>query len=59
MRHVEKSELLQAMFEILHGLDELKVLNPDELEIVDLRQILLNKITEIAWEDSDNFRGAA
>ena len=53
-RHYEKSELLQAMFETLRKLDEFKLVHPDELEIVDLRQILLNKITEIMLEDFTN-----
>ena len=58
-RHFDKSELLQAMFETLRKLDEFKLVHPDELEIVNLRQILLNKITEIMLEDFTNFPMAA
>jgi|tagenome__1003787_1003787.scaffolds.fasta_scaffold17726149_1 hypothetical protein len=58
MRHVLKSELLQALFDTVRKLDEVKFVNP-EPEIVNLRRILLNKIAEIEWQDSDDFPMAA
>jgi hypothetical protein len=58
MRHVLKSELLQALFDTVRKLDEVKFVNP-EPEMVNLRRILLNKIAEIEWQDSDDFPMAA
>jgi hypothetical protein len=58
MRHVLKSELLQALFDTVRKLDEVKFVNP-EPKIVNLRRILLNKIAEIEWQDSDDFPMAA
>ena len=58
MRHVLKSELLQVLFDTVRKLDEVKFVNP-EPKIVNLRRILLNKIAEIEWQDSDDFPMAA
>ena len=49
--HVPKAELLEAMKGCLHDLEELKLLSPDDLDIMDERRILRQKIAELEKED--------
>ena len=44
---VPRAELLEAMKGCLHDLEELKLLNPDDLDIIDERRILRQKIAEL------------
>jgi hypothetical protein len=45
--HVLRAELLDAMRGCLHDLEELKLLSPDDLDIVAERRILRKKIAEL------------
>jgi hypothetical protein len=47
---VSKAELLEAMKGCLHDLDELKLISPDDLPIIDERRILRQKIAELEHE---------
>jgi hypothetical protein len=47
---VRRTELLEAMKGCLHDLEELKLLTPDDLEIIDERRILRVKIAELEKE---------
>ena len=48
---VPRAELLEAMKGCLHDLEELKLLNPDDLDIIDERRILRRKIAELEGEN--------
>jgi hypothetical protein len=48
--YVLRTELLEAMKGCLHDLDELKLLSPDDLDIIDERRILRQKIAELEEE---------
>jgi hypothetical protein len=47
---VRKAELLRAMKGCLHDLEELKLLSPGDLDIIDERRILRKKIAELEDE---------
>jgi hypothetical protein len=47
---VLRAELLEAMKGCLHDLEELKLLSPDDLDIIDERRILRRKIAELEGE---------
>jgi hypothetical protein len=44
---VLRAELLEAMKGCLHDLEELKLFTPDDLDIIDERRILRQKIAEL------------
>jgi hypothetical protein len=48
--HVPRAELLEAMKGCLHDLEELKLLGPDDLDIIDEKRILRQKIAELEDE---------
>jgi|tagenome__1003787_1003787.scaffolds.fasta_scaffold18429380_1 hypothetical protein len=50
----KRHHALQAMLETLRKLDEFKLVHPDDLETVDIRQHLLRKITDMILEDFTN-----
>jgi hypothetical protein len=43
--------LVEAMKGCLHDLEELKLLSPDDLDIIDERRILRQKIAELEGEN--------
>jgi hypothetical protein len=47
---VSKPELLDAMRECLQKLEQLKLINPDDLDIIDEKRILRQKIAELEDE---------
>jgi hypothetical protein len=47
---VPKAELLEAMRGCLHDLEEMKLLSPGDLDIIDTRRILRQKISELKRE---------
>lgn len=47
MRHIPHRDLLQAMKASLHDLENLKLLSPDDLEILNLRHSLQNRIAAL------------
>jgi hypothetical protein len=51
MVHVLRAELLAAMKGCLHDLEELKLLSPDDLDIMDERRILRQKIAGLEGKD--------
>lgn len=52
MRHISKAELLQAMKQSLHDLENLKLLSPNDLEILDLRRSLKERIAVLERDQS-------
>jgi len=48
---VLRAELLEAMRGCLQDLEELKLLSPDDLDIIDERRILRRKIAELEAEN--------
>ena len=59
MRHVPKPELVDAMKDCLRDLENTKLISPDDLDIVDEKRILRQKIAELENEDSDGQGKAA
>lgn len=53
MRHSLGSELLGAMKDCLRDLENVKLISPDDLSIIDQKRILRQKIAELEKEDSD------
>ncbi len=53
MRHVPKPELVDAMKDCLRDLEKTKLISPDDLDIIDEKRILRQKIAELENEDSD------
>jgi len=53
MRHVPKPELMDAMKGCLCDLENTKLISPDDLDIVDEKRILRQKIAELENEDSN------
>ena len=47
MRHIPQPDLLEAMKASLRDLDNLKLLSPDDLEILDLRRNLREQIAAL------------
>jgi hypothetical protein len=48
---VLRAELLEAMKGCLHDLEELKLFGPNDLDIIDERRILRQKIAELEGEN--------
>jgi hypothetical protein len=59
MSHVSKPELLDAMKDCLRELETTKLISPDDLDIIDQKRILRQKIAELENEDSDGQEMAA
>jgi hypothetical protein len=53
MRQVLKPQLLEAMKDCLRDLESVKLISPDDLDIVDQKRILRHEIAELEKEDSD------
>jgi len=51
MLHVSKPELLDAMKDCLHDLENVELISPDDLDIIDEKRILRHKIAELERED--------
>jgi hypothetical protein len=52
MRHILTADLLEAMRECLRNLENLKLLSPDDLDILDLRRDLKEKIAVLERQQS-------
>ena len=59
MRHVPKPELVAAMKDCLSDLENTKLISPDDLDIIDEKRILRQKIAELEKEDSGGQEMAA
>jgi len=59
MRHVPKPELLDAMKDCLHDLENVKLLSPEDLDIIDEKRILRRKIAELEKEQDSGHDMAA
>lgn len=59
MRHFLEPGLLDAMKDCLRELENVKLLSPDDLDIIDQKRILRRKIAELEKEDSDRHEMAA
>ena len=53
MRHFFEPGLLDAMKDSLRDLENVKLLSPDDLDIIDQKRILRQKIAELEREDFD------
>jgi hypothetical protein len=53
MRQSHGSELLDAMKDCLHDLENVELISPYDLDIIDEKRILRHKIAELEREDSD------
>jgi hypothetical protein len=53
MVQVLRADLLDAMKDCLRDLENVKLLSPDDLDILDEKRILRQKIDELENEDSD------
>jgi len=53
MRHVSKSELLEAMKESLRNLENTKLLSPNDLDILKSRHDLEAKIAKLERQGSE------
>jgi len=53
MRRCVEHELLGAMKDCLRDLENVKLLSPDDLDIIDQKRILRQKIAELEKEESD------
>ena len=58
MRQIVKAELLDAMKECLHDLENTELLSPDDLDIIAQKRFLRQQITELETE-GDNVQIAA
>ena len=54
MRHLVQPELLDAMKNCLYDLENIELLSPDDLDIIDQKRSLRRKIGDLEREDSDN-----
>jgi hypothetical protein len=52
MRHFEPG-LLRAMKDSLRDLENVELISPDDIDIIDQKRILRQKIAELEREDSD------
>jgi hypothetical protein len=59
MRHILRADMLDAMRNNLHNLEDLRLLGPDDLDIIDEKRILRQQITELEKGDSDDYTMAA
>ena len=57
MRH--EPEFLDAIKDCLHDLENVELLSPDDLDIIDQKRSLRQKIAQLEREDSDVHKGAA
>jgi hypothetical protein len=48
--HVHRAELLDALKGCLHDLEELKLISPGDLDIIDERRIIRQKIAKLEEE---------
>jgi hypothetical protein len=53
--HVLRAELLDALKGCLHDLEELKLISPGDLDIIDERRILRQKIAKLEEEGGQSF----
>jgi hypothetical protein len=53
MRHCVEPELLDAMKDCLRELENVRLISPDDLDIIDQKRILRQKIAELEKEDSN------
>jgi len=51
-RHVHTSELLDAMKDCLHDLENTKLISPDDLDVIDEKRFLRRKIAELQKEET-------
>jgi len=58
MRHVPTADLLEAMRESLRDLENLKLLSPDDLDILDLRRNLKERIAVLERQQSQGKKQA-
>ena len=58
MRHVPKPEFVAAMKDCLRDLENTKLISPDDLDIIDEKRILRQKIAELERETSDGHMAA-
>ena len=54
LHHVLKSELLEAMKDCLRDLENVKLISPADLDIIDEKRVLRHKIDELEIEEEDN-----
>jgi len=59
MPHLIEPEFLDAMKDCLHDLENVKLLSPDDLDIIDQKRILRQKIAGLEREYSDGHKRAA
>ena len=50
MPHGQKHELIDAMNDTLQALDDIKLVSPEDLEIVFLKRKLRNKVAQLECE---------
>jgi hypothetical protein len=53
MRRIVKAELLDAMKECLHDLENTRLLSPDDLDIIDQKRLLRQQIAALEKEGDD------
>jgi hypothetical protein len=53
MRHFHEPGSLHAMKDFLRDLEKVELLSPDDLDIIDQKRILRQKIAELEREGSD------
>ena len=58
MHHVSKPELLEAIKESLRNLENMKLLNPNDLDILKSRHDLEAKIAKLERQDSEGQKAA-
>jgi len=58
MRHVSKPELLAAMKECLDHLENTELISQDDLDIIDAKRILRDKIAELERERTNGHMAA-
>lgn len=56
MRHLVQPESLDAMKDCLHDLENVELLSPDDLDIIDQKRSLRQQIGELERADSVNDR---
>jgi hypothetical protein len=54
MRHSDEPGLLDALKDSLRDLEKVKLIGPDDLDIIDEKRILRQKIAELEKEASDD-----
>jgi hypothetical protein len=59
MRQLIEPELLDAMKIACQGIENVKLLSPDDLDIIDEKRLLRQKIAELEREDSDSYKRGA